>query len=95
MMQHQTLNARFQELIASADITCLETLLQVCHNKGMGIQSIIGRINDALNCKYKLKNYGEDECDIGYLVLRIGGPRLLTCFAFYPWVASSKVSSSS
>ena len=95
MKQHQTLNTRFQELIASAGIPRLGTLLQVCHNKGMGIQSIIGRINDALNYKYKLKKCGEDECDIGYLVLCIGGPRLLTCFAFYPWVAISKVSSSS
>ena len=90
-MQHRTLNTRFRELISSADIPRLGTLLQVCHNKGMGIQSIIGRINDAPNYKYKQKKYGEDEWDIGYLVLRIGGPRLLTCFAFYPWVASSKV----
>ena len=47
-MQHQTLNTRPRELISSADIPRLGTLLQVCHNKGMGIQSIIGKINDAL-----------------------------------------------
>ena len=94
-MQDQTLNTRFQLIASADDIPCLGTLPQVCHNKGMGIQSIIERINHAPNYKYKLKKYGENECDIGYLVLRIGGPRLLTCCAFYPWVASSKFGSSS
>ena len=76
-MYQQTLNIRFRELISSADIPKLGTLLQICHNKGMGIPSIIGRIHDALNQKYRLKKYGEDDWDIAHLVLRIGGPKLL------------------
>ena len=43
----------------------------------MGIQSIIGRIGDVINSKYRVRKYGEDEWDIAYLVLRIGGPKLL------------------
>ena len=43
----------------------------------MGIQSIISRIGDAINLKYRVRKYGEDEWDIAYLVLRIGGKKPL------------------
>ena len=42
----------------------------------MGIQSIIGRLNDAIRSKYRA-NYSEMEKDVAALVYRIGGPRLL------------------
>ena len=71
-MYQKTLNTRFCEIVSSRDIPRLGTLLQICHNKG--IQSIIGRI--AINSKYRVMKYGEDEWDIAYLVLHIGGPKL-------------------
>ena len=77
LIQQQTLDKRFLELVTGADIPRLGTLLQVCHNKGMGLQSIIGRIGDALSIKYKMSKYGEDQWDIGVIALRIGGPKLL------------------
>ena len=55
LMYQQTLNIRFRELISSADIPKLGTLLKICHNKGMGIPSIIGRSHDALNQKISTK----------------------------------------
>ena len=77
LLYQKTLNIRFREIVSSRDIPRLGTLLQICHNKGMGVQSIISRIGDAINSKYRVRKYGEDEWDIAYLVLRIGGPKLL------------------
>ena len=68
---------RFRGIVSSRDIPRLGTLLQISHNKGMCIQSIIGRIGDTINSKYRVRKFGEDEWDIAYLVLRIGGPTLL------------------
>ena len=53
--QKCTLNSRFIELISSADIPRLKTLLQVCIRKGMGMKSILGRIEDAVNKRYSPK----------------------------------------
>ena len=75
--QKYTLNSRFNELIASADIPRLKGLLQVCFQKGMGMKSIIGRIEDAINKKYSPKKYGDVDWEKAILVFRIGGPRLL------------------
>ena len=74
MYQKNLINI-FREIVSSRDMP--RTLLQICHNKGMGIQSIIGRIGDAINSKYRVRKFGEDEWDIAYLVLRIGRPKLL------------------
>ena len=70
-----TLNDRFMNTIASNDIPRLHILLQVCKDKGMGMRSILGRIDDAII--YKPKKYGEEDWDKALLVLRIGGPKLL------------------
>ena len=75
--QKCTLNSRFSELICSADIPCLKTLLEVCIRKGMGMKSILGRIEDAINKRYSPKNYDDTDMEKATLVLRIGGPRLL------------------
>ena len=72
-----TVNDRFMNLIACNDIPRLHILLQVCLKKGMGMRSIIGRLDDAINLKYKPKKYGEEDWDKALLVLRIGGPKLL------------------
>ena len=75
--QKYTLNSMFNELIASAEIPRLKVLLQVCFQRGMGMKSIIGRIEDAINKKYSPKKYGDVDWEKAILVLRIGGPRLL------------------
>ena len=72
-----TLNNRFRELITGADIPRLGMLLQICHKSGMGLQSIIGRLGDAIRQKYRSRKYKEKEWEIATLVLRIGGPKLL------------------
>ena len=72
-----TLSDRFMNTIASNGIPRLHILLQVCKDKGMGMRSILGRIDDAINHKYKPKKYGEEDWDKALLVLRIGGPKLL------------------
>lgn len=72
-----TLNNRFREAVTGTDIPRLGSLLHVCHRKGMGLQSIIGRIGDAITMRYRCRKYGEDIWDISTLVLRIGGPKLL------------------
>ena len=77
IVYQKTLNTRFREIVSSRDIPRLGTLLQICHNKGMGIQFIIGRMGDAINSRYRVRKFSEDEWDIAYLVLRIGGPKLL------------------
>ena len=77
LMKQVTLNNRFRELITTQDIPNLHILLQVCSRQGMGLQSILGRIGDAINATYRIRKYGENEWDIATLVLRIGGPKLL------------------
>ena len=71
-----SLNKRLIEIIASNDIPQLSILIKVCVNNGMGVQSIIGRLNDAIRGKYHA-NYTEMEKNVATLVYRIGGPRLL------------------
>ena len=61
LVYQKTLNTRFREIVHSRDIPPLGTLLQICHNKGMAIQSIIGRIGDAINSKYRVRKFREDE----------------------------------
>ena len=77
LTKQATLNERFRELITGSDVPRLGMLLQLCSKNGMGLHSIIGRIGDAINMKYRLRKYGENEWDIATLVLRIGGPKLL------------------
>lgn len=72
-----TLNDCFMNLISCNDVPRLHILLQVCIKKVMGMRSIIGRLDDAINMKYKPKKYGEEDWDKALLVLRIGGLRLL------------------
>ena len=67
-----TLNDRFMNTIASNDIPRLHILLQVCKDKGMGMRSILGRIDDAINRKYKPKKYGEEDWDKALLVVAVG-----------------------
>ena len=55
----------------------LKTLLEVCIRKGMGMKSILGRIEDAINKRYSPKNYDDTDMEKATLVLRIGVPRLL------------------
>ena len=75
--QKCTLNSRFSELICSPDIPHLKTLLEVCIRKGLGMKSILGRIEDEINKQYSPKNYDDTDMEKATLVLRIGGPRLL------------------
>ena len=75
--QKITMSIRFIEVIPSSDIPRLKVLLQVCLKKGMGMRSIIGRIEDAINKTYTPKKYGDVDWDKALLVLRIGSPRLL------------------
>ena len=72
-----TYNNRFREIITGADIPRLGMLLQICHKSGMGLQSIIGRLGDAIQHKYRSRKYKEKEWEIATLVLRIGGPKHL------------------
>ena len=65
------------DLVSSNNIPRLSTLLKVCLNSGMGVQSIIGRIGDAIQGKYSAKSYTDHDNDVALLVYRIGGPRLL------------------
>ena len=75
--QKRTLNSRSSELIRSADIPRLKTLTEVCIRKGMGMKSILGRIEDAINKRYSPQNYDDTDMEKATIVLRIGGPRLL------------------
>ena len=48
LTERATLNRWFMDLVSSNNIPRLSTLLKVCLNSGMGVQSIIGRIGDAI-----------------------------------------------
>ena len=71
-----SLHKRLIEIIGTNDIPRLSQLIKVCLNSGMGAQSIIGRLTDAIRGKYRA-NYSEKEKDVAALVYKIGGPRLL------------------
>ena len=72
-----SLNDRFIEVLSSNHIPRLHILIQICQKKGYGLRSVIGRIEDAINGKYKPKKYGEVDWEKALLALRIGGPKLL------------------
>ena len=58
--------------------------------EGHGYSICDREIHDALNEKYKLRKYGEDEWNIATLVLRIGGPKLLHVLHATHWLPAVK-----
>ena len=59
------------------DIPRVKQLLNVCLRKGASVNYILDRIQLALNGAYHAKGFQAADIDIGLLVLRIGGPRLV------------------
>ena len=59
------------------DIPRVRQLLNVCLRKGASVNYILDRVQLALNGMYHAKGFQTDDIDIGLLVLRIGGPRLV------------------
>ena len=72
-----SLQKRFTELVAESNIPRVGQLVKVCKSQGMGMQSIINKIHDALSDKYHCKSFTESEWDISVLALRLGGPRFM------------------
>jgi hypothetical protein len=67
-------------LISQKDIPRLNTLLSDCLSMGNGINAILEKVKLAIEGAYKVKSYSDRERDMGVLVYRIGGPRLLYTF---------------
>ena len=52
-----SLQKGFNELVARANIPRVGQLVKVCKSQGMGMQSIINKMHDALNDRY--------QCNVG------------------------------
>ena len=55
----------------------LRQLLSTLLNSGAGINTILHKIEEAIEHGYKPRNYGEDAYDLALLVYRLGGANLL------------------
>ena len=71
---------RMMRLIASSDTPRLNSLLNTFMRQGHGMGTICDKIKQAIDGCFKNKAFSEKEKDLGILVLRIGGPRLLWTF---------------
>ena len=80
---------RFNVLICNNDVPRLKQLLSVCLNNGDGINSILNKFTLAANNFYKAKGWSDDDLDLAYLVLRVGGPALLYTFSKQNMLPSS------
>lgn len=55
----------------------LKQILSVCLKKSTSVSHILDRIQAAISGLFHAKGYQEEDIDLGLLVLRIGGPRLV------------------
>lgn len=76
-----SLYKRFVTLLSSKDVSRVRQLISVCINNGSGIKTMIRKFLDAANNVYRPKGFTENEIDLAYLTLRIGGPALLYAFS--------------
>ncbi|KAG9309942.1 hypothetical protein JVU11DRAFT_9974 [Chiua virens] len=63
--------------ISQTDVPWLQRILQIQIKNGAGINTIIRRIEEALEKGYKPRGYSNDAYDLVLLVYRIGGANLL------------------
>ena len=73
---------RILNLIATNDLSRVNTIIKIFLKQKAGTQSIIQKLQLAISGLYKCKSYSQHEVDIGILVLRIGGPRLIYSLYF-------------
>ena len=63
--------------LSENDVPRLRQLFSVALRSGRSIHYIIDEIHDAIMGLYAARGYTEKDIDLGCLILRIGGPRLL------------------
>jgi len=63
--------------ISQMDVPWLQQILQIQIKNGAGINTIIRRIEEALEKGYKPHGYSNDAYDLALLIYRIGGANLL------------------
>ena len=73
---------RILNLIATNDLSRVNTIIKIFLKQKAGTQSIIQKLQLEISGLYKCKSYSQHEVDIGILVLRIGGPRLIYSLYF-------------
>ena len=62
------------------EISRLDVLFSTCIKQGKSIHAICETLGRAIDGTYNHKKYNEKSKDLGLLVLRIGGPRLVYAF---------------
>lgn len=67
---------RLLNAIASGKINRVDSLISIGLHQKKGILGLIRSVEDAANGFYKPKNFTEEECMRGLIVLRLGGNRL-------------------
>ena len=68
---------RMVALIANNDLSRLDVLFKSCFKRGKSVRAVCETLGQAINGSYNYKQYSEKCKDIGWLVLMIGGPRLV------------------
>lgn len=63
--------------LSENDVPRLRQLLKVALQNGRSIHYVIDKIHEAIMGLYRARGYTEKDVDLGCLILRIGGPRLL------------------
>jgi len=71
---------RMVALIAKNDISRLDVLFTNCIKRGKSTRAICETLSRAIDGSYHHKRFSEKSKDIGVLVLKIGGPRLVYVF---------------
>jgi hypothetical protein len=69
--------SKLVSLIATNQIPRVGVMLNVLLKQGHGVNTIIDKLYEAINKVYKCKSHTKLENDVGIMVLRIGGPRVL------------------
>lgn len=72
-----TMHKRFLVALGQENVPRLRQLISVCMKQRRSISFITRRLHDAAMGLYAAKGYNEDDIELAYLVLKIGGPRLL------------------
>lgn len=68
---------RFVMAIATMDVPRLKQLIRVALARNVSISRLIRLLQDAVEGTYSARGYMDDDIDLGVLVYRLGGPKLV------------------
>ncbi|KDQ52350.1 hypothetical protein JAAARDRAFT_101904, partial [Jaapia argillacea MUCL 33604] len=83
LMQRQQTSRSLLMAVARGDIPRIQQLIRQAMKEGVGLSTIISRLEDSLLGNYQARGYGHVDSDMAVLISRLGGRKLLYALNHY------------